>query len=627
MLRRREMPDQLAEGDPLLCRYSVRRRDVLGQGADGSVVRGVERETGCWHALKYLSRYGYCPAREVQVLQKVQHPNVVKLIQAFPPAGSRQQWVLAMPEADFTLQEFTARSRGTGRLTGALAEDLAWQILSGIHAIHEAGFMHRDLKPGNVLVSVCPQGEFPAASQGGLRACICDFSRARPAPPRRRLRSKTESNLWCRKAMVTMTARVGTTPYAAPEIAVGGNPGDEEGPWGSIQAGTGADIWSWGTIAFELFVHERFIPENTLEDYCRALQCRIGPPPENVANLGGFSCCTAGGKRQVVRPLNDYDFPRWSEELRPGVVFAWRGLERPSSARLLRTGGDQARRRWPGGVLSEAQARPGAAQEAKRPRRAPAAPQGERACIALIEARSVELPVRIATEMCACSGHCYSAGHRYRSARGLPPCTSTTLVCGSALCRSCCCEVPACGRPRLRGPLCSAHARLLNSCALELQLVRSSRRAAVHMLPVDMVDFVGLFQHWHSELLVILTLAMLKERHATKAWLASGAPAALRMPQAPAAPQGDVSPAPEGASVAQRFRDSLLDALRGREDPQNSSELRELYRGGTGLHSSSPACGVCGCACPPCVWGRGGGSCELWEAFSPYMRARKRGHP
>ena len=66
--------------DPLSLRYDIRRHDFLGQGADGSVVRGVERATGQWHALKFLSRSGYDPQGEVKALQKVKHPNVIELL-------------------------------------------------------------------------------------------------------------------------------------------------------------------------------------------------------------------------------------------------------------------------------------------------------------------------------------------------------------------------------------------------------------------------------------------------------------------------------------------------------------------------------------------------------------------
>ena len=55
--------------DPLKRKYLV-TRTVIGHGADGGVVRGIHNESEEWHALKYLSRGGYDPEREIEALKK-----------------------------------------------------------------------------------------------------------------------------------------------------------------------------------------------------------------------------------------------------------------------------------------------------------------------------------------------------------------------------------------------------------------------------------------------------------------------------------------------------------------------------------------------------------------------------
>ena len=66
--------------DPLTAKYRVLRHKSLGSGADGGVIRGVVKETGEWHALKILSTVAYSPQRELDILQKMQHENIVPVL-------------------------------------------------------------------------------------------------------------------------------------------------------------------------------------------------------------------------------------------------------------------------------------------------------------------------------------------------------------------------------------------------------------------------------------------------------------------------------------------------------------------------------------------------------------------
>ena len=52
--------------------------------------------------------------------------------------------VMAMPEADFSLATLLGQSYGIRRLSVQVAYDIARHILSGVGAVHEAGFVHRD---------------------------------------------------------------------------------------------------------------------------------------------------------------------------------------------------------------------------------------------------------------------------------------------------------------------------------------------------------------------------------------------------------------------------------------------------------------------------------------------------
>ena len=156
--------------DPLDVAYTVRRDIVLALGPDAGVVRGINRQNGELHALKFISvsRKAYSTQREVELLRRVTHPNVVRLVEVFQPSGTRPNVVFSMPEADCTLQSYLQRSHGYGRLTPLVMCGMSTQLLQGLCCLHDTHHVaRRDLKPGNVLVYVvAPTESAIAASQG-----------------------------------------------------------------------------------------------------------------------------------------------------------------------------------------------------------------------------------------------------------------------------------------------------------------------------------------------------------------------------------------------------------------------------------------------------------------------------
>jgi eukaryotic-like serine/threonine-protein kinase len=145
--------------------------------------------------------------REVHLARKVTHPNVCRIFDLFrqpaSAAGGDSRGPVAFVAMELlegeTLAEFLGRQP---RLNVDEARPIALQIADGLGAAHSAGVLHRDFKPGNVLL-------VPSAK--GVRAVITDFGLA--------LRSNAEVSLG---ASVTGAGEVlGTPAYMSPEQVEG----------------------------------------------------------------------------------------------------------------------------------------------------------------------------------------------------------------------------------------------------------------------------------------------------------------------------------------------------------------------------------------------------------------------
>lgn len=90
--------------------------------------------------------------REAELGRQVRHPSVVRTfdIGATDADGTRFHYLVLEYVEGRTLRELM---RELGTFPEPLLVDLAQQIASGLEAIHEAGAAHRDLKPGNILIT------------------------------------------------------------------------------------------------------------------------------------------------------------------------------------------------------------------------------------------------------------------------------------------------------------------------------------------------------------------------------------------------------------------------------------------------------------------------------------------
>src|SRR6185369_2248541 len=91
----------------------------------------------------HLSRF----RREAQVLASLNHPNIAH-IYGLEESGEARCIVMELVEGE-TLQERIEH----GPIPVGESLTIAKQIAEALEAAHEKGFIHRDLKPGNVMLT------------------------------------------------------------------------------------------------------------------------------------------------------------------------------------------------------------------------------------------------------------------------------------------------------------------------------------------------------------------------------------------------------------------------------------------------------------------------------------------
>ena len=150
----------------------------IGSGAYGDVWLAKNKISGEKHAIKYVTT-STGSDREVEILQRLSHPNVLKIINVYRMGTT---YIFASPVADMDLHHFMMRR---GIIADPMAQTIARQICLGLNHIHSHHIMHRHLKPSNVLLSIDNPSRAAGSDgpDGFLVVVIADFGLARNMPP------------------------------------------------------------------------------------------------------------------------------------------------------------------------------------------------------------------------------------------------------------------------------------------------------------------------------------------------------------------------------------------------------------------------------------------------------------
>jgi eukaryotic-like serine/threonine-protein kinase len=239
----------LSSGSLLDNRYRLDER--IATGGMGDVWRGTDVVLGRTIAVKVLRTamladpefaarfYG-----EARMMAAFRHPGVVEVYDYSAGEQGDEDQCAYLVMAFVDGEPLSARLKEQGRLGVAETMSIVAQAGDALHAAHENGTVHRDVKPGNLIVK--PNGA----------VILVDFGVARSAAV---------------TSVTGLNAIVGTALYMAPEQVAKGN----------VTPAT--DVYALGAVAYHCLAgHPPFDGDNALQVALRHLEDEPDPLPENI---------------------------------------------------------------------------------------------------------------------------------------------------------------------------------------------------------------------------------------------------------------------------------------------------------------------------------------------------------
>ena len=261
--------------------------DRLGSGGMSTVYRATDRVLERTVAVKILAehlsddeKFVARFRREALAVAKLIHPNIVQVYDTGVDAG-RHYIVMEYVEGKSAAQLLQTK----GRLGAESAVEIGIQSCAGLEYAHRQGIIHRDVKPGNLMVIGGPAGRRRRDSSahepptGEMTVKLTDFGIARASAQTR---------------LTQVGSVVGTAAYLAPEQARG------------EEATPAADVFALGVVLYQMLTGRLPWEGSTLAELAiRRENERPLPPtsydPEVPATLSDAVLRSLEG--EVGRPL------------------------------------------------------------------------------------------------------------------------------------------------------------------------------------------------------------------------------------------------------------------------------------------------------------------------------------
>jgi len=275
---------------------------MVGEGSYGMVMKCKHKESGQIVAIKKFleseddKMVKKIAMREVRMLRKLRHENLVNLIEVF---RRKKRLYLVFEFVDHTvLDDLEKYPNGLSEMT---VRKILWQVLRGVEFCHSHNIIHRDIKPENILNS----------RNGVIKLCDFGFARTLAAPGE------------------IYTDYVATRWYRAPELLVG-----------DTKYGRAVDIWAVGCLITEMLTGDPLFPgDSDIDQLYLIIKCfgNLCPRHREIFQRNPLF---AGMRLPDVRDVDPLEkkFPKFSSDV-IGLMKQCLKLDpndRPSSSLLLR---------------------------------------------------------------------------------------------------------------------------------------------------------------------------------------------------------------------------------------------------------------------------------------------------